>query len=327
MILFNKMKGFGETVKMTNKKQAWVTYWIGKTALWRLFVLMLVIGNLLLMAGCSSQGGTAESTGQQGETQEAGETQGSEQIQEQGGTQAEPLETEQTGFQVCENGMTRESGKIIWATNADFAPYEYLDENGEIIGLEAEIAAYVAKKLGLELEALDMNFDSVIDSVVAGEADMGIAALTVTEDRSRLVSFTDPYTSSVQVIIVKKGSDITSFEKLHGKVGVLLGSFGYQYAKANITSADIERFNNRRDILEALITDKIDAALIDLKSAEEFVRTSSDAEILPERLTNESCAIAVNKENEKLLKEINAVLDEMNGNGEMDKIIAKYLNE
>ncbi len=76
-----------------------------------------------------------------------------------------------------------------------------------------------------------------------------------------------------------------------------------------------------------LITDKIDAALIDLESAEEFVRTSSDAMVLPERLTNESCAIAVNKENEKLLKEINTVLDEMNENGEMDKIIARYLNQ
>ncbi len=326
MILFNKTKRFCEAVKLTNKKQAWVRHWNGKTVLWRLFVLMLAIGNLLLMVSCSSQGGAAGSAGQQGETQEAGETQGSEQIQEQGETQAEPLETEQTGFQVCENGMTRESGKIIWATNADFAPYEYLDENGEIIGMEAEIAAYVAKTLGLELEALDMNFDSVIDSVAAGEADMGIAALTITEDRSHLVSFTDPYTDSVQVIIVKKSSDITSIENLHGKAGVLLGSFGYQYAKENITSADIERFNNRSDILEALITDKIDAALIDLKSAEEFVRTSSDTKILPERLTNESCAIAVNKENEKLLKEINAVLDEMNENGKMDEIIAKYLN-
>ncbi len=319
MILFNKMKRFREAVKLTNKKQARVTYRIGKTALQQLPVLLLVIGNLLLMAGCSSQEDTIESIGRQGETQEL------EEIQEK--TEAEPSETEQTGFQVCENGMTRESGKIIWATNADFAPYEYLDENGEIIGLEAEIAAYVAEKLGLELEALNMNFDSVIDSVVAGEADMGIAAITVTEDRSRLVNFTEPYTDSVQVIIVKKSSDISSVDSLHGKVGVLLGSFGYQYAKENITSADIERFNNRSDILEALITDKIDAALIDLKSAEEFVRTSNDTEILPERLTNESCAIAVNKENEKLLKEINAVLDEMKENGEMDKIIAKYLNE
>lgn len=312
---------FHKAMKLTDKMQTRVTYWIGKTALRQLLVLMLVIGNLLLMVGCSSQGGTTDSTEQQGEPQ------ATEEIQEQKETQTEPPETGQTGFKVCENGMTRKSGKIIWATNADFAPYEYLDENGEIIGLEAEIAAYVAKKLGLELEARDMNFDSVLDSVAAGEADMGIAAITITEDRSRLVNFTKPYTDSVQVIIVKKSSDISSVEELHGKVGVLLGSFGYQYAKENITSADIERFNNRRDILEALITDKIDAALIDLESAEEFVRTSNDTEILPERLTNESCAIAVNKENEKLLQEINAVLDEMKENGEMDKIAAKYLNK
>lgn len=319
MILFSEMKKFRKTLKLTNKKQA--ARWTGKTALARLLAQMLVIGLMLLMAGCSSQEGTTASTQQQGETQESVET------QQQEPTQTEPSETEQTGFQVCENGMTRESGKIIWATNADFAPYEYLDENGQIVGLEAEIAAYVAEKLGLELEAWNMNFDSVLDSVAAGEADMGIAALTVTEERSRLVDFTDPYVASVQVIVVKTNSDITSFEKLHGKVGVLLGSYGYQYAKANITGADIERFNNRSDILEALITDKIDAAIIDLESAEEFVRTSNDAQILPERLTNENCAIAVNKENGKLLEEINAVLDEMNENGKMYEIIDKYLNQ
>ena len=312
---------FRKAVKLTDKMQTRVTYRIGKTALRRLFVLMLVIGNLLLMVSCSSQGGTTESTGQQDGPQ------ATEEIQEQKETQTKPSETGHTDFKVCENGMTRKRGKIIWATNADFAPYEYYDENGEIIGLEAEIAAYVAKKLGLELDVRDMNFDSVLDSVAAGEADMAIAAITITEDRSRLVNFTKPYTESVQVIIVKKSSDISSIENLHGKVGVLLGSFGYQYAKENITSADIERFNNRSDILEALIMDKIDAALIDLKSAEEFVRTSNDTEILPERLTNESCAIAVNKENEKLLMEINAVLDEMKENGEMDKIVAKYLNK
>ena len=94
-------------------------------------------------------------------------------------------------------------GKLTMATNAYFRPYEYYDGD-KIVGIDAEMAQAVADKLGMELKIEDMEFDSIINAVVSGKADFGVAGMTVTEERKLSVDFTTPYTTSAQVIIVQK---------------------------------------------------------------------------------------------------------------------------
>ena len=96
----------------------------------------------------------------------------------------------------------RPNGRFVVATNATFQPYEYYD-NGRVVGIDIDIMQAVADVLGMTLQVEDMNFDAVVTSVQTGKADVGAAALTVTPDRLRNVSFTDSYASSHQVIIVK----------------------------------------------------------------------------------------------------------------------------
>ncbi len=103
------------------------------------------------------------------------------------------------------------NGTLIMATNAEFEPYEYR-ENGEIVGIDAEMAQAVADQLGMKLEIEDMQFDSIITAVQAGKADIGVAGMTVTEDRLQNIDFTDPYTTSKQVIVVRNGESASSFD-------------------------------------------------------------------------------------------------------------------
>ena len=100
-------------------------------------------------------------------------------------------------------GMTVKKGVLTMATNAAFPPYEYY-EGDEIIGIDADIAKAIADKLGLELKIEDMEFDSIINAIQSGKADMGVAGMTVTEDRKQSVDFTDSYATAKQVIIVKE---------------------------------------------------------------------------------------------------------------------------
>ena len=114
----------------------------------------------------------------------------------------------------AKNGLkTVESGKLIMATNAAFPPYEYIEGN-QIVGIDAEIAGAIAEKLGLELQIDDMEFDSIIESVKGGKADIGLAGMTVTPERQEVINFTASYATGVQVVIVKEGGKINAIEDL-----------------------------------------------------------------------------------------------------------------
>ena len=99
-------------------------------------------------------------------------------------------------------GVDRSNGTLVMATNAAFEPYEFYD--GEtIVGIDADMAQAICDILGYELEISDMEFSSIINAVQTGKADIGVAGMTVTEDRLKNIDFSEPYTTATQVIIVK----------------------------------------------------------------------------------------------------------------------------
>ncbi len=104
---------------------------------------------------------------------------------------------------VSPEGTDRSNGKLIMATNAAFEPYEYY-EGEKVVGIDVDMAQAVCDLLGYELVVEDMEFDSIINAVQSGKADIGVAGMTVTEDRLKSIDFTDSYTTSTQVIIVRK---------------------------------------------------------------------------------------------------------------------------
>lgn len=225
----------------------------------------------------------------------------------------------------ADSGEGEEKGTIVMATNAEFQPWEYHDGD-DIVGIDADIAAAVAEKLGMELKIEDMAFDSIIPAVTSGKADFGLAGMTVTPEREENVNFSDTYATATQVIIVKEDSEIAGPDDLTGKtVGVQLGTTGDVYAD-DIEDVTVERYNKGFEAVQALLQDKIDAVVIDNEPAKVFVAESEGLKILDEAFTEEEYAMAIAKDNEELLEKVNTALADLKESGKLDEIIAKYIS-
>ncbi|MBR1634972.1 MAG: transporter substrate-binding domain-containing protein [Lachnospiraceae bacterium] len=216
--------------------------------------------------------------------------------------------------------------KLVMATNATFPPYEYV-EGGEYEGIDVEIAGKIAEKLGRELEIQDVEFDSIIGGVQSGKYDMGMAGMTVTEERKQSVNFTDSYASGIQSIIVPEGSAIATVDDLSSdtRIGVQQGTTGDIYATDDYGDGAVTAYKNGADAVQALLTDKIDCVIIDNEPAKSFVEANEGLTILDTSYAEEDYAICISKDNEDLLTEINDALSELKADGTIDEIIGKYI--
>lgn len=214
---------------------------------------------------------------------------------------------------------------LTMATNAYFPPYEYYDGD-DIVGIDVEIAQAIADKLDMKLKVEDMEFDSIITAVTAGKADIGLAGMTVTEDRLKSINFSDSYAKGVQVVIVKEGSDIQSIDDLAGKkIGVQLATTGDIYASDDFGSECVEQYNKGNDAVMALVSGKVDAVIIDNEPAKAFVAANSGLVILETEYVTEDYAACIAKDNTELLEKVNGALAELKADGTLQKIIDKYI--
>lgn len=220
-----------------------------------------------------------------------------------------------------------DGGTLVMATNAEFPPYEY-HEGDKVVGIDADIAQAIADQLGMKLEIEDIAFDSIIPEITSGKADMGMAGITITDDRKKSVDFSDTYAKASQKIIVKDDSTIASPDDLKGKiVGVQLGTTGDIYVSdLEADGTKVERYNKGFEAVQALSQGKIDAVVIDSEPAKTFVDQTKGLKILDQSFTDEEYAIAVKKGNTELLDKINGALKTLKENGTLDQIIAKYIN-
>lgn len=219
-------------------------------------------------------------------------------------------------------------GKLTMATNAYFQPYEYY-EGDKIIGIDAEIAEAIAKKLGLELVISDMAFDSIITAVNQGSADFGLAGMTVTKDRLKEVDFSISYAKGVQSIIVKEGSKITSYDDLAAdgatyKIGVQLGTTGDIYASDKFSDR-VNTFTTGNEAVNALIGGDVDCVIIDNEPAKAFVANNQGLKILETAYADEDYAACIKKGNTALKKAIDDAIVALIADGTIKSIVDKYI--
>jgi len=239
-----------------------------------------------------------------------------------------PDDTEGEGEGETAGFTTVEEGKLIMATNAFFPPYEYY-EGDKIVGIDAEIAAAIAEKLGLELVIENMEFNSIITAVTTGAADFGLAGMTVTEDRLLEVDFSISYAKGVQAIVVKDGSAITSYEDLAAegatyKIGVQLGTTGDIYAGDEFGDR-VVKYNNGNEAVLALQAGDIDCIIIDNEPAKAFVAANEGLKVLDSTYADEDYAACFAKDNDALLNAVNTAIEELIIDGTIDKIVEKYI--
>lgn len=169
--------------------------------------------------------------------------------------------------------------ELHMATNAQFPPYEYY-ENNEIVGIDAEMAAAIADKLDMKLVIDDMDFDAIITAVQTGKADIGMAGITVSEDRLKNINFTDTYAKGIQAIIVTEDSKIKSADDLSAEgakylIGTQKGTTGDIYAEEDFGADRVMKYASANEAVQALKTGKIDCVIIDNEPAKAYVAANN----------------------------------------------------
>ena len=211
------------------------------------------------------------------------------------------------------------------ATEAGFAPYEYY-EDGKIVGVDVDIANEIAKELGMELEIIDMEFNSITTSVDTGKADFGGAGMSITEDRLKEVDFTVEYATSQQVVVVMDtNTEIAAPEDIDGKnVGVQLGTTADMYISDEMPDVTLSQFNKYAEAVEALKIGRIDAIVMDALPAEELVAANEGTKILDGELFTDRYAFCVKKGNTEMLDAINKVLNRLIEEGKIEEFTLNH---
>ena len=185
----------------------------------------------------------------------------------------------------------------------------------------------------MELSIVDTDFDSIIPGVQGGKYDMGMAGMTVNEDRLKSVNFTASYTTAIQAIIVPEGSPITCADDLFGDgnytIGVQTATTGDLYTTWDIEDeglGTVQRFNKGADAVAALVAGKIDCVVIDNEPAKAFVAANEGLSVLDTEYATEEYAICYAKDNTELGEKIDAALKKLISDGKVQEILDKYIN-
>lgn len=218
----------------------------------------------------------------------------------------------------------KDENQLVMVTEAGFAPYEYY-ENGEVVGVDVDIAREIAKYLGKTLVVKDIAFDSIINEVKTGKADFGAAGISYSEDRAKNVDFSINYAVSKQVVIVNNNSSITNVNGISNKkIAVQLGSIADTFVTEKYKNANVVRQKKYLAAIEDLKTGKVDCVVMDELPAKEIVSKNEGIKILDGSLTNDSYGMVVKKGNKELLDAINIVLQKLKDEGKIDEFIIKH---
>lgn len=223
---------------------------------------------------------------------------------------------------------TTDSSTIVFGTDAEFAPFEFVDSQGvigEYDGIDMVIAKNIADDLGVEAKIENLEFDSLLIALNNGQVDAVIAAMTVNEERAQAVDFSTPYYTATQVMIVKEGSDIKSaVDMADKKIAVMQGytgelcvqEMGYEY----------EAFKKGTEAILELVNGKCDVVVVDSATAQKYIEDNEGLVIVEDTVAfeGEEYAIAVKKGNTELLNKINASIEKMLADGTISKVAAEY---
>ena len=213
---------------------------------------------------------------------------------------------------------------LVMVTEAGFV-YEYY-ENGEIVGVDVDIAKQIAKKLGKELEIKDVAFDSIVNEVKTGEAGKQYGeGISYNEERAEEVDFTINYATSKQIIVVRENSNISKKEDLENlTIAVQLGSVGDSYVTQNYENAKIIRQKKYLAAIEDLKTGKADCVVMDELPAKAILKENTNLKILDTELFTDSYGMIVKKGNKELLDAINEVLQQLLDEGKIEEYIINH---
>jgi glutamine transport system substrate-binding protein len=226
-------------------------------------------------------------------------------------------------------GQAPQQAKVLKVgSDTAFAPFEFQDEKSkEYVGFDMDLIKAVGKQMGYEVKIQGMGFDGLIPALEAGQIDVAISGMTITDERKKKVNFSKPYyTSGLSIVVKQDNAAIKEFNDLEGKrLAVQIGTTGAAFAK-KVKDAKIREFNTAPEAFLELKAGGVDAVINDLPVNEYYIAKagSKDAKIVGKPLNSEDYGIATAKKNTDLAQKIDKAVDELKQNGEYDKLYEKW---
>lgn len=217
------------------------------------------------------------------------------------------------------------------ATDNSFVPFESLnEETGELEGFDIDLMNALAEEVGIEVEFEPMDFDGLIAGLQSGRYEIGIAGITITEERKETIDFSDPYYDAGLIIAVQKdNTEIQSEADLAGKVvGTRAGTTSEAYLKENHPDAEIEPFPGIVEAYMDLQAGRVDAVLYDMPNVKYYVaqEAADDLKVVGDVLQGEQYGIGFKKDSE-IRDKMNEALQTLKDNGTYDDIYEKWFGE
>ncbi|MCI8925735.1 MAG: basic amino acid ABC transporter substrate-binding protein [Lachnospiraceae bacterium] len=294
-----------------------------KKLLSALLAAVMVMGLLTACGGSDASGN---------ETQDATAPETNEEAAPEVQEEAEPVEEGAEKESADADAAVSEvlaDGVLTVGTNAEFPPFEYVDDNGEPDGFDIALIKAIGEKLGVTVEVENMEFEALV-SAIGSKIDLAIAGMTVTDERQASVDFSNPYYDALQYVIVPEGSEIASFDDLAGKnIGVQLGTTGDFIASDDVEGANVSQYNKGVDAVNDLLNGRVDCVIIDKNPAQVFeTQFSGQIKALDGAQFGfevENYAIALPKGDAALAQQVNKALEEIKADGTFDQLVADYI--
>lgn len=242
--------------------------------------------------------------------------------------EAKPLATQEQPQAAQPKEQDQENKKVlIVGTNSNYKPFSYIGMSFEPIGFEIDLINAIAQKAGFEYEIKDMNFDKIISSIQDESIDMGLSSISITDERKALVDFSHPYFQTKTVYLKNANNDeIKDKESLNGKIVSAQKETVFEKIASSIEGAQIEPFNTPDIGIMNLKQNKVDAIILDLIVANDYLGKNKDlVKFFEEGDGTEGFGIAFAKgKNEALITRINEALEELKSDGTYDNLLTKY---
>lgn len=235
-------------------------------------------------------------------------------------------ETSSTDTNKESSTETKQAIKV--ALDACYRPMEW-EENGEIVGFDADLIKAIAKEMGREVELKNVGWDDIFDNLHAGQYDLIVSSVSINEERKKSMLFSDPYYDSMQLILTTKDANIKSANDLSKKkVAVQKGTIAEELISKNIAGVKLSKYDSGEDALNSFANKETDAVIIDAPVLLDFAKQKNNTEytvVTDEKFfAKEQFGIAANKGQDDLIDEINSALGKLKENGEYQKIYDKY---
>lgn len=209
-------------------------------------------------------------------------------------------------------------------TDATFPPMEFT-ENGKRAGFDIDMVEAIAKKLGKQVEWVDIDFKGLIPGLVSHRFDMAVSAIYITDARKKVVDFTEPYYAGGLVAMVKDGSSIQKLSDLDGKkVTVQVGTKSVGYLQQHYPKVQRVEVEKNQEMFNLVDIGRADAAVTGKPAAYQYVRTRPGLKVLPEQLTTEEYGMALRKDEPELTKAVNKAIEQLKADGTYAAIVKKW---